>query len=131
MNTALRAGALYFVVVFFIAFLLGTIRVLFVVPRLGEVNSVLLEAPIILAVSWFASRWTTAKFNVANEISPRLAMGVFAFALLMIVEFGVTTLVFRTPAAAYFAAFWSPQGAIGLIAQATFAFLPAVQRARI
>lgn len=131
MTAALKAGAIYFGVVFSIAFVLGTIRVLVVTPRLGAINAVLLEAPLILAVSWFASRWTVKKINVANETSQRVVMGLFAFFLLMVAEFSLSILVFGTPIQAYFAAFLSPQGAIGLAAQALFALIPAIQRPRI
>ena len=48
-----KGGALYAIIVFVIGFIFGTIRVLLLVPRLGETNAVIVEAPIILAASWF------------------------------------------------------------------------------
>jgi len=56
MSTVVKVGAAYFCAVFSVAFMLGTIRVVVLVPRLGELVSVSLEAPVILAVSWLASR---------------------------------------------------------------------------
>jgi hypothetical protein len=129
-NVEIKAGATYFVVVFLVAFMLGIIRVLVLAPRLGEVVSVSTEAPLILAVSWFASRWATAKFSLTNEVSSRLAMGAVAFALLMIVELAVSTLAFGKPIEDYFTAFWSPQGAIGLGTQLIFALVPLMQGTR-
>ena len=48
MFRATKAGALYAIIVFLIAFILSTIRVLLVAPRLGETTAVIIEAPIML-----------------------------------------------------------------------------------
>ena len=53
MFRATKAGALYAIIVFVIGFMLGTIRVLLVAPRLGETTADIIEAPIMLAASWF------------------------------------------------------------------------------
>jgi hypothetical protein len=53
---AIEAGALYATMVFLMGFILGTIRVLLLVPRLGETIAVIVEAPIALAASWFVCR---------------------------------------------------------------------------
>ena len=60
---ATKAGALYAVIVLLVGFILGTIRVLLLAPRLGETTAVILEAPMMLAASWFICRWcaTTRK----------------------------------------------------------------------
>jgi len=42
----LRAGALYFAIVFGVGFLLGPIRILWIVPRVGTRTAELIEAPI-------------------------------------------------------------------------------------
>ena len=123
-----KSGATYFAAVFLVAFMFGIIRVLVLSPRLGEIVSVSIEAPLILTVSWFASRWATANFRLTNEVSSRLAMGGVAFALLMVVELTVSTLAFGRPIEEYFAAFLSPQGVIGLGTQVIFAFFPLIQR---
>ena len=52
MRGVLRAGVLYFAIIFTIGFGLGTIRVLLLVPRLGAVTSELLELLIILSAAW-------------------------------------------------------------------------------
>ena len=54
---AIEAGALYAIIVFLIDFILGIIRVLLLAPRLGETTAVIIEAPIMLAASWFVCRW--------------------------------------------------------------------------
>jgi hypothetical protein len=67
MATASKAGALYALTVFLIGFILGTIRVLIIVPRLGETAAVLLETPLILAASWFFCRWCVDRLDVPRR----------------------------------------------------------------
>jgi hypothetical protein len=67
MATASKAGALYALIVFLIGFILGTIRVLIIVPRLGETAAVLLETPLILAASWFFCRWCVDRLDVPRK----------------------------------------------------------------
>ncbi len=49
---AVLAGVLYFGLVFALGFILGTLRVLVLEPRLGSTGAVLLELPVMLAASW-------------------------------------------------------------------------------
>jgi hypothetical protein len=62
---ATEAGALYAIIVFLIGFILGSIRVLLVAPRLGETIAVIIEAPVILAASWFVCRCCVKRLDVA------------------------------------------------------------------
>ena len=94
MRAAALAGSVYFAVVFLIGFGLGAVRVLLFAPRLGEVGAVLLETPIMLAVSWFLARWSVRRFRVPRLRAARAAMGTIAFALLMIAELGLSVLIF-------------------------------------
>ena len=128
MDAVIKAGLAYFGAVFVVGFMLGAVRVLLLVPRLGETVSVLLEVPVILAVSWRLSGWTTQEFRVSSAVSRRLLMGVVAFALLMLAEMGVSVFAFGRSIEAHFAAYRSSQGLIGLIAQIAFAFIPLMQR---
>jgi hypothetical protein len=130
MSAAIRAGLAYFGAVFVVGFMLGAVRVFASVPRFGEIASVLLETPVILAVSWYVSGWTTRKFGVSSAVSRRLLMGVVAFALLMLAEAGVSIFAFDRSIEDHFAAYRSPQGIIGLIAQIAFAFFPLMQRSQ-
>lgn len=52
----LKAGALYYALVFGAGFVLGPIRVLWVVPRSGERTAELMETPIMLVVTILAAR---------------------------------------------------------------------------
>lgn len=121
------AGTAYVAIVFLIAFALGTVRVLLVAPRLGPTVAVLLETPLILAVSWWASAWCVRTFRVPPMVAPRLAMGGSAFVLLMLLELGLSVLIFDQTWRGYLASFQSPAGVIGLAAQLTFALVPLAQ----
>jgi hypothetical protein len=82
----IRAGAGYFALVFGAGFLLGSIRVPLLVPRYGERTAELLEAPIMLAVIYFASRYISRRFDLASSARLSIAVGLLALALLLAAE---------------------------------------------
>ncbi|MCE9522664.1 MAG: hypothetical protein K8S25_09560 [Alphaproteobacteria bacterium] len=108
-------------------FALGTIRVLFVIPQLGETNAVLLELPVMLALSWVACRWLVRRFAVPPRVVNRLVMGGVAFAFVMLAELGVSVFGFDRTLPEHFAAYRSIAAQIGLAAQLGFAAFPLVQ----
>ena len=75
------AGMLYFVLVFGAGFILGPIRVLLIVPRLGERIAELIEAPVMFVVILFAAKLVVRKFRVPYAIGYRLLMGLLTFGL--------------------------------------------------
>jgi hypothetical protein len=123
---ATKAGALYAIVVFLIGFFFGSIRILVVVPRLGETIAVIIEAPIMLAMSWFVCRWCVERLSVRRTVPPRLLVGVVAFLVLMSAEFGLGAALGRS-LVDQVAAYGSLAGAIGLAAQVIFATFPVIQ----
>jgi hypothetical protein len=124
------AGTAYFGIVFTCAFAVGTVRVLIVAPRIGEVAAVLLEAPIIIALSWFVCGWSVPRFAVPAGPAARVGMGVVAFALLMAAEAGLAVLVFGQSLAAHFAAYTRLAAAPGLWAQLVLPPCPRSMRPR-
>jgi hypothetical protein len=85
----LKAGLLYFAVVFGIGFVFGTIRTLWVVPRLGMRMAELMEMPIMLVVTIVAARWIVLHLAIPSSSSARLGMGVIALCLSLLAEFGL------------------------------------------
>jgi hypothetical protein len=81
-----QAGALYAIVVFSIGFILGTIRVLLVAPRQGETTAVIIEAPIMLALSWFVCRWCVDRLNARRTIPIRSLISLVALLVLISTE---------------------------------------------
>ena len=88
----LKAGLLYFAIVFGTGFGLGPIRILWAVPRFGSRLAELMEMPIMLVVVIVAARWTVRRLAVPAVPTRRLGMGCVALALLLTAEF---TLVLR------------------------------------
>ena len=89
MFQATKAGALYAIVAFSIGFILGTIRVLLLAPRPGETTAVIIEAPIMLAASWFVCRWCVDWLNVRRSVRVRSLMGSVALVVLVAAEIGL------------------------------------------
>lgn len=118
------AGLAYFALVFAVGFGLGTARVLLLAPRLGETGAVVLELPVMLAVSWFAAGWIARRFAVPPDPAARLAMGGVAFLCLMAAEAGVATFGFGRSVAEHLAGYAEPARAAGLAAQVAFALMP-------
>jgi len=121
------AGFIYTLGVFVFAFAVGAIRVTLVAPRLGTLLAVIIEAPIVLAVSWRVSLWCTRRFNVSRDARARILMGSAAFTILMLLELGFSVLVFGESVSHYFAKYTSTPGVIGLLMQGCFATLPWIQ----
>ncbi len=130
MTRALRAGAFYFAIVFAAGFVLGTLRVLVLIPRWGEVAAVLAELPVMLAISWGVCRALVAHVRVAASVGARLLMGGVAFAMLITAEFGLGAFAFGRPFADQLAALQSTAGALGLAGQFVFALVPLAQLRR-
>jgi anaerobic C4-dicarboxylate transporter len=128
-SSVLKAGLAYFVIVFGVGFLLGTFRVVAVIPVVGERAAVMLELPIMLAISWFSSLWLIAKFNVVCRLMPRLIMGGLAFGLLMAGEVGVSMFGLGRTLAEHLASYGNEPTILGLLAQLAFASFPAIQLA--
>ena len=84
-----KAGILYFALVFGAGFALGPIRVLWLVPRVGDRAAELIEAPIMLAVMVLAARAITRRLAVSAAASARLSMGFTGLALMLAAEFGL------------------------------------------
>lgn len=127
MAPAVRAGLLYFAVVFMAGFALGTLRVLVLAPALGDFASVLAELPVILAIAWVACRRIVARLGVPATVRARAAMGGVAFAMLIGAEALLGAAVFGRPLASQAADLASPAGSLGLAGQIGFALLPLVQ----
>jgi hypothetical protein len=80
----LRTAAVYFALVFGAGFLLGTLRVLLVVPAIGTRAAELLEMPLMLAVVAVAARFVTRRFS--NSIRSKagwLQVGAITFAIVL------------------------------------------------
>jgi hypothetical protein len=83
----LKAGVLYFALVFGAGFVLGAIRILWVVPRFGMRIAELMETPIMLVITILAARRIVRHLAIPPTPSRRLGMGCVALCLMLIAEF--------------------------------------------
>lgn len=129
MRDVIRAALAYLAVVFAVAFLLGTIRVLWLIPRMGELWAVLIEVPLLLALSWVVAGAVLRRRPLVG-LASRAAMGATAFAGLMALELAVGRFGFGQSLAGMLAAMGQPAGLIGLAGQIGFALIPAIRQPR-
>ncbi len=118
-----KAGAAYFAIVFSFGFILGTVRVLAVIPRIGEFAATLLELPLILTASWFVSGWLIRRMHIAPDTASRLLMGMVAFGITMLAE-PLLGLSFGQSLTEQWEALLRPAGLAGLAGQALFGLMP-------
>ena len=124
MLNALKAGAIYFFVVFTAGFAFGTLRTLVIAPPIGDLIAVVLELPLMLAISWIACGWVLRRIRVPNLTYHRIAMGAFAFILLMVAEVLMSTQLAGLDLASHFALYRTLPVIIGLLGQIAFALFP-------
>ncbi|MCP2669954.1 hypothetical protein NHF40_03330 [Maricaulaceae bacterium EIL42A08] len=124
MAKAVFAGFAYVVVIFALGFALGTVRVLILVPAIGETVAVFLELPVMLAACWVVAGFLTRRFIKPGHGSAGVMMGAVAFALLMIAELVVAVSVFDRSLSEQLAHWLTVAGAAGLSGQIAFAVFP-------
>ena len=120
----LKAGFIYFVLVFGAGFVLGPVRLLWVVPRLGERLAELIEAPIMLVVIVMSARWITKRLAIDSTASSRLGMGFAALGLILIMEFSLVLWLRGLRLGEYFATRDPVSGTAYYLMLVTFALMP-------
>jgi hypothetical protein len=120
-----RLALAYFASVFFIGFLLGVARTLWIAPRLGERAAELVELPVMVAASFLVAR---ALMSRAAGVGIRAAalVGLAALALLLCAELAVVALVRGQTLADYVASRDPVSGSAYALALLLFAAIPAV-----
>ena len=108
----LKAGLLYFLAVFSAGFLLGTLRVLWLGPLIGERAAELLETPVLLGVAIAAAAWIVRRQGLEPRPGARLAMGITALACVLAAEFALVLPLRGMTPAQYFAALDPLTGAV-------------------
>ncbi len=124
MARALAAGTAYFAALFALGFLLGTIRVIWVVPSLGRLGATMVEAPIMLAAGWWLCGRAVRHWRVTPALAPRATMALCFLALLILVEAAMGMALFGRSLADQGALLATPAGALGLGTQIVTALFP-------
>lgn len=85
----LKLAIVYFSLVFAAGFILGTFRVLVIVPQLGDRAAELLEMPVMLLTVVIAARWVNRRYPEPAGAQSRLSIGLTALGFMMGAELAV------------------------------------------
>ena len=119
-----KAGLFYFALVFGAGFVLGPIRILWVVPSFGARMAELMETPIMLVITIFAVRWTVHRLAVPYTSLSRLGMGFVALGLMLVAEFTLVLWLRGLTIAEYFGNRDPVSGTVYYAMLGVFAIMP-------
>ena len=85
----LGAAILYFIIVFGVGFMLGSIRVFLLEPRIGNLAAVLCEAPFLLVAILVGSRVAPQVARLEPRKNALLAVGLVALVMQQIADLAV------------------------------------------
>ncbi|HYL99360.1 MAG TPA: hypothetical protein VEZ90_10430 [Blastocatellia bacterium] len=120
----LKAGVLYFALVFVAGLILGPIRIVLLVPKVGVRAAELMETPIMLVVIIVSARWVVRRLSVSPTMSSRLSMGLLAVSLMLAAEFTLVLWLRGLSIRQYLATRDPVSGTAYYAALAVFAVLP-------
>ncbi|MGB7622898.1 MAG: hypothetical protein WBN92_11165 [Terriglobia bacterium] len=120
----LKAGALYFAIVFGAGFVLGPIRILWAVPRFGTRVAELMETPLMVIVTVVAARWIVNRLAVPSRPASRLGMGGIALGLLLVAEFTLVLWIRGLSIRDYLASRDPVSGTVYYVMLGVFAIMP-------
>lgn len=120
---SLQASLLYYIAVFGVGFVLGTIRVLLVAPLLDVRWAELFEQPLMLVASFYLARFAVRRFG-PFAASRRLAIGCIALMLMVATELSLTRFVQGQDLSHYLASRDRVSGAAYVLSLAAFALMP-------
>ncbi len=121
----LETAVLYFLLVFGAGFALGTGRVLFLLPLLGERAAELLEMPLMLAVIVAAARWLV-RHKLDDRLSSALSVGFIAMGFVLLADLAVGMWLRGMSPAEVFLNRDPVSGTAYYVVLLLFAFMPAV-----
>jgi hypothetical protein len=126
-----KAGTLYFACVFGTGFLLGAVRVAFLVPRLGVRAAELIEMPLMFCAIVLAARWAVRRHALPPTLAARLGAGGLALAMALLAEIALVLWLQGSTLAAYLASRDPVSGTVYALMLLVFAAMPLwVQRGR-
>lgn len=124
----IEAALLYFALVFGLGFLLGAIRVPFVVPCLGVRKAELLEMPFMLVGIVLAAWFVVKQFVIPNTLFAYLSVGILALSLVLIAELLLVVCMQKQTIGQYIASRDAISGSVYLVLLLIFALMPVTVR---
>ena len=123
---AVKAGVVYFVLMFAVGWILGPIRELWAVPHFGPVTATLLEAVIMSIAMVAAARWVIRRFEVPQTTPATISIGLVALGLLIPAEIAGVVFLRGLSLQDYFLSFLTAPGMISLVMFLLFAAMPSL-----
>ena len=120
----LKAGVIYFLLLFALGWILGPIRELWAVPRFGRMTALLVEAIIMLIAMIVAAGWVTLRFDVPRTLGSTIPVGLVALVILAPAEIAGALWVRGQSLQDYAASFVTGPGLISLVLFVLFAVMP-------
>jgi hypothetical protein len=121
-----KPAVVYFAIVLGTGFVLGAIRVPFLVPRIGERYAELLEMPIMFVVIVVAARYVVRRFDLPVNLSIRLQVGFAALAMSILAELLLAAALQGRSVAQYIASRDPVSGSVYLGILLLFALMPSI-----
>jgi len=128
MGRAIKAGAVYFLLLYVIGFLLGATRELLLAPRFGVAVATALEALPMLAAIFHFAPLIARRFGIPPKSGGRIVMGLAGLAFLIGAEIAMTRAMRGLSPQEWLAHFGSVEGVIYAALLAAFAVMPWVRR---
>ena len=120
----LKAGVIYFLLLFALGWIMGPIRELWAVPRFGRMTALLVEAIIMLIAMIVAAGWVTLRFDVPRTLGSTIPVGLVALVILAPAEIAGALWVRGQSLQDYTASFVTAPGVISLVMFVLFAVMP-------
>jgi hypothetical protein len=117
---------MYFALVFGAGFALGSFRVPFLVPRIGERIAELIEMPFMLVVVWLSARFIIRRFALPTATSVRLGVGMVALGLLVAAEVSLAVVLQGQSLGAYLASRDRVSGSVYLAMLVLLSVMPLI-----
>jgi hypothetical protein len=122
------AGLVYFAIVLGTGFVLGVVRVPFLVPRIGERWAELAEMPIMGAKIFFGAGYILRLFPDIHLRSRALVAGILALMLALCAELGLAVLLQNKNVAEYIRRRDRISGSVYLTMLVVFALMPRLRK---
>jgi hypothetical protein len=126
MKSTIKAGITYFALVLGAGIIMGSVRVPFLVPRLGERMAELVEMPVMFVIILLAARFITKKFSLPPSKSVRLAAGFLALGLSLLAEVLLAAVLQDQSIGEYIASRDPVSGGVYIAMLVLFAFMPLI-----
>ena len=130
MSKTIQAAFVYFAIVLGTGFVMGTIRVPFLVPRIGERWAELAEMPIMATVIYLAAGFILRRFPEVASPRRALAAGILALALSVATELALATVLQDKTLAEFIASRDKVSGSVYIALLLAFSVMPKIRISR-